>query len=114
MLKEISEDLSSTKNTQSETKDTLIEIKNNLQRNSSTVDKAENQINDLVHKEAKNNQSEHQEEKIIQTNEHSIRSLQDNSKCSNIHVIGVAKGEEEEQEIGNLLERIMKKTFLIW
>ena len=53
VLKEISEDLSSTKNTQSETKDTLIEIKNNLQRNSSTVDKAENQINDLVHKEVK-------------------------------------------------------------
>ena len=31
MLKELSEDLSSIKNTQSEMKDTLIEIKNNLQ-----------------------------------------------------------------------------------
>ena len=30
MLKELSEDLSSIKNTQSEMKDTLIEIKNNL------------------------------------------------------------------------------------
>ena len=30
MLKELSEDLSSLKKTQSETKDTLIEIKNNL------------------------------------------------------------------------------------
>ena len=89
-------------------------MKNNLQGNNSRVDEANNQINDLEHKKAKNNQSEQQEEKIIQTNEHSIRSLQDNSKCSNIHVIGVAKGEEEEQEIGNLLERIMKKTFLIW
>ena len=28
-------------------KDTLIERKNNLQRNNSTVDEAENQINDL-------------------------------------------------------------------
>ena len=34
-------------------KDTLIEIKNNLQGNSSRVDKAENQISDLDHKEAK-------------------------------------------------------------
>ena len=32
-------------------KDTLIEIKNNLQENKSRVDEAENQINDLEHKE---------------------------------------------------------------
>ena len=57
MLKEISEDFNSIKNTQPETKDTLIKIKNNLQGNS-RVDEAENQINDLEHKEAKNNQSE--------------------------------------------------------
>ena len=55
MLKELSEDLSSIKKIQSETKDTLIEIKNNLQGNN-RVDEAENQINDLEHKEAKNNQ----------------------------------------------------------
>ena len=34
-------------------KDTLIEIKDNLQGNNSRVDEAENQINDLEHKEAK-------------------------------------------------------------
>ena len=34
-------------------KDTLIEIKKNLQGNKSKVDEAENQINDLEHKEAK-------------------------------------------------------------
>ena len=34
-------------------KDTLIEIKNNLQGNESRADEAENQINDLEHKEAK-------------------------------------------------------------
>ena len=44
-------------------KDTLIEIKNNLQWNNIKVGEAENQINDLEHKEAKNNQSEQQEEK---------------------------------------------------
>ena len=38
-------------------KDTLIEIKNNLQGND-RVDEAENQINDLEHEEAKNTQSE--------------------------------------------------------
>ena len=41
-------------------KDTLIEIKNNLQANNSRMDEAEIQINDLEHKEAKN-QLEQQE-----------------------------------------------------
>ena len=45
--------LNSIKNIQSETKDTLIDIKNNIQGNNSRVDEAENQINDLEHKEAK-------------------------------------------------------------
>ena len=40
MLKELSEDLNSIKKIQSETKDTLIKIKNNLQGNNSRVDKA--------------------------------------------------------------------------
>ena len=53
MLKEISENFSSLKKIQSETNDALIEIKNNLQENNRRVDEAENQINDLEHKEAK-------------------------------------------------------------
>ena len=63
ILQELSEDLNSIKKIQSVTKDTLIKIQNNLQGNNSRVDEAENQINDLEHKEAKNNQSEQQEEK---------------------------------------------------
>ena len=58
MLKELSEDLSSIKKIQSEIKDSLIERENNLQRNNSGVDEAKNQINDLEHKETKNNKSE--------------------------------------------------------
>ena len=58
MLKELSEDLNSTKMIQSEMKDTVIEIKNNLQGNNSKMDEANNQISDLKHKEAKNNQAE--------------------------------------------------------
>ena len=48
MLKELSEELSSIKKIHSETKDTLIEITNNLQGNNSRVDEAKNQINDNV------------------------------------------------------------------
>ena len=64
MLKELSEDLSSIKKTQVEMKDTLTAIKNNLKGNNSRVDKTKNQINDLEHKETKNNQPEQQEESV--------------------------------------------------
>ena len=65
MLKELSKDLSSIKNTQLEMKDTLIEIKNTLQGNNNRVDEAENQINDLEHMEAKNNQSTRRRKKNL-------------------------------------------------
>ena len=65
MLRELNEDFNSIKKIQSETADTLIEIKNNLQGNNRRVDEAKNQINDMECKEAKNNQSEQQEEKRI-------------------------------------------------
>ena len=65
MLEELSEDLSSIKKTQSEMKDSLIEIKDNLQGNNSRMGEAKDQINDLKHKEAKTNHIEHQEEKRI-------------------------------------------------
>ena len=40
----------------------------------------------------------------MQKNEDSI-SIWDNFKKSNIHIIGVPEGEEEEQEIKNLFEK---------
>ena len=42
MLKELSEDLNDKKKIQAEMKDTLIEIKNNVQGNNSRVDETEN------------------------------------------------------------------------
>ena len=63
MLKELSKDLNNIKKIQSEKKDTLIEMKNNLEGNNSRVDESKNQINDLEHKEAKNHQSEQEEKK---------------------------------------------------
>ena len=110
MLKELSEDLSSIKKIQSEMKYTLIEIKNNLQGNDIRVDEAENQINDMEHKEVKNNQSEKQAEKIIQINKDNARSLWDNFKRSNRHIIRVPE-EEKEQKLGHVFEKIMKENF---
>ena len=93
ILKELSEDLNSMKKVQSEMKDPLIEIKNNLQGSNTRVDEAKNQINDLEHKEAKYNQSEQQGEKRIPQNEHSVSNLWDYFKHSNIHIIEMPEGE---------------------
>ena len=81
-----------------------------MQGNKTRVDEAENQINDLKHKEEKNKKSEQEDEKRIQKNEDSVSSLWDNFKHSNIHIIGVPEGEEKEQASGNLFERIMKEN----
>ena len=40
-----------------------------------------------------------------------FRNLQGIFKRSNIQIIGVPEGEEEEQEIENLFEQIMKENF---
>ena len=53
MVRELSEDLNYIEKIQSEMNDPLIKIKNNLQRNNSIMDEAENQINDLEHKKEK-------------------------------------------------------------
>ena len=81
MLKELSGFFNSIEMIQSEMKETLIDM-NNLQGINSSVDEAENQINDLEHKEAKINQSEQQEENRIQENEDSVSSLWDSFKHS--------------------------------
>ena len=40
-----------------------------------------------------------------------LRNLWDNLKPSNIRIIGVPEGEEQQQEIENLFEQIMKENF---
>ena len=55
--------------------------------------------------------TEQNEETRIQKNEERLRNLQDIFKHSNIRIIGVPGGEEEEQEIKNLFEQIMKENF---
>ena len=37
--------------------------------------------------------------------------MQDNMKCNTIHIIGIPEGEEEEQGIENLFEKVMMENF---
>ena len=47
----------------------------------------------------------------FKNHEESLRRLSDISKRANIWIIGVPEGEEEEQEIENLFEKVMKENF---
>ena len=52
--------------------------------------------------------SEQQKEKQINRNENSLREPWDNSKQTNIHIIGVPEGEEIQKGIENVFEEIMR------
>ena len=90
------------------------EKKENIQGTNSEEKETGTQINDLEQEEEINTQPEQNEETRIQKNEERLRNLWDIFKHSNIQIIGVPEGEEEEQEIENLIEKIMKENFLIW
>ena len=84
------------------------EIKENVRETSSDGKETGTQVNGLEQKKGRNIQPKQNEETRIQKNEERLRNLQDIVKCSNIRIIGVPEGEEEEQKIENLFEQIMK------
>ena len=94
-------------------KDTQSKIKQNNQGTSQFSDRKEprTQINILEQKEEINIQPKQNEETRIQKNKERLRNLWDNFKCFIIRIIGVPEGEEEEQEIENVFEQIMKENF---
>ena len=86
----------------------LRETKENVQGTNSDGKETGTQINSVDQKEERKIQPEKNEEIRIQKNEGRLRNLQDIFKHSNIWIIGVPEGEEEEQEIENLFEQMMK------
>ena len=83
----------------------LRETKGNVQGTNTDGNETGIQINAVGQKEERNIQPEKNEETRIQKNEERLRNLQDILKHSNIWIIGVPEGEEEEQEIENLFEK---------
>ena len=89
----------------------LRETKENVQGTNSDGKETGTQINGVDQKDERNVQPEKNEETRIQKNEERLRNFQDILKSSNIRIIGVPEGEEEEQKIENLFEQIMKENF---
>ena len=73
---------------------------------------AEDWISELEDKvEKKNTQNKQEKEKRLRKNEEGLREMQDNMKHNNIRIIGIPEGEEEEQGIDNLFEKVMMEYF---
>ena len=87
------------------------EIKANLQGTNSVEKEIGTQINGVDQKEEKNIQPEKNEETRIQKNEERLRNLWDIFKHSTIQIIAISEGEQEDQQIENLFEQIMKENF---
>ena len=86
----------------------LRETKENIQGTNSDAKEIGTQINGVDQEEERNIQPEKNEETRIQKNEERLRNLRDNFKHSDIQIIGMPEGEEEEQEIENLFEKAME------
>ena len=91
-------------------KATQSEIKQNIRGTNSDRKETWTQSNDLEQKGKINIQPEQNEEIRIQKSEERLMNLWDNLKSSNIRIIGVPEEGEQEQEIENIFEQIMKEN----
>ena len=96
---------------QEEMENTISELKNTAEGMKSSLDEAEDRISELEDKVEKNTQNEQEKEKRLRKNEEGLRETQDNMKQNNIRIIGIPEGEEEEQGIENLFEKVMMANF---
>ena len=98
-------DLEELKNKQTGMNNTITEMKNTLEGINSRITEAEEWISDLEHRMVEFTAVEQNKEKRMKRNEDSLRDLWDNTKCKNIHIIGVP---EEEREKGpkKIFERL--------
>ena len=108
VIKMLTDLVESVRKTDEKMKPMLRETKENVQGTNSDEKESGTQINGVDQKEERNIQPEKNEETRTRKNEERLRNLQDTLKRSNIRIIEVPEGEEEEQKTENLFEQIME------
>ncbi|KAK1336724.1 hypothetical protein QTO34_002759 [Cnephaeus nilssonii] len=96
---------------QEEMKSDIATIKNTMESFNSRLQEAEDRISELEDQVQKQAQAEQHLEKKIKKQEESLRELRDNMKRSNMRIIGLPEGQEEQQGLENLFEEIMTENF---
>ena len=104
-------DLEELKNKQTQMKNTITEMKNTLERINNRITEAEERINELEDKMVKITAKGQNKEKRMKRNEDNLRDLWDNTKRTNIQIIGVPEEEEKKKGSEKIFEEITVKNF---
>ena len=99
------------KNKHTETNKTITEVKNTLEGINSRIFEAEELISELDDKMVGITLEKQNEVKRMKRTEDSLRDLQDNTKCTNIQIIGVPEEEEKKKGYEKIFEEIIVENF---
>ena len=83
---------------------TIMEMKNTLERISSRITEAEEQISELEDRMVKISAEEENKEKRMKRIEDCLRDIWDKNKCNNIQIIGVPEEEEKKKGTEKIFE----------
>uniref|UniRef100_A0A9L0R4E8 LINE-1 retrotransposable element ORF1 protein n=1 Tax=Equus caballus TaxID=9796 RepID=A0A9L0R4E8_HORSE len=92
-------------------KNTMEEIKKNLDSLNSRVDNTEERISNLEDKNIEMLQTEEENELRLKRNEETLQELSGSIRRCNIRIIGIPEGEEKEKGAESLFKEIMAKNF---
>ena len=110
MQESINKNLEELKNKHTETNNTITEIKNTLEGINSRTSGTEEQISELEDKMVEVTSEEQNKIKRMKRTEDRLRDLWDNSKCTNIWIIG-APEEEKKKGYEKIFEEIIIENF---
>ena len=104
-------DLKELKNKQTEMNNTITEMKNTLEGINNRISEAEEQISELEDKMVEITAAEQNKEKRMKTIEDNLRDLWDNTKHTNIRIIGLPEEEEKKKGSEKIFEEIIVENF---
>ena len=85
---------------------TITEMKNTLEGINNRIMEAEERISELEDKIVEITAEEQNKEKTMKRIEDNLRDLWDNTKCTNIRIIGVPEEEEKKRGSQKILKRL--------
>ena len=90
---------------------TITEMKNTLEGSNSRIIEAEERISELEDRMVEKTAEKQNKEKRMKTIEDSLRDLWDNTKHTNIQIIGVPEKEEKKKGSEKIFKEIIVKNF---
>ena len=104
-------DLEELKNKQTEVNNTISEMKNTLEGINNRITEAEERVSELEDRMVEITAVEQNKEKRMKRIEDNLRDLWDNTKCTNIQIIGVPEEEEKKKWYEKRFEEITVENF---